>query len=278
MGSDTAILVVISDLHLNSTVALCPPAVALDDGGTYRPSKIQRQLWRWWLDSWEQVKATVEREKAELYVVVNGDVVEGYHHRWTQLISSNPADQERMAITVLDPVAQMADHLFFVRGTQAHAGRSAHWEETLADDLGAESDTETGTASWWHLKFKLGGVKFSIAHHRPIAKLPWTMGGPANRLAAHIVYKYAKRGWKRPDVVVRSHGHKIDDSSKTHPVKVICAPAWQSSTEFINKIDPDSFADVGSLLFVCRDGRYDWRWIGENQYLWAEPKLWRKKS
>jgi hypothetical protein len=278
MDDDVAIVTVISDLHINSTVALCPPAVALDDGGSYKPSRIQRQLWRWWLDSWEQVEATVKREKAALYVVVNGDVMEGYHHRWTQLISTNPADQKRMAVSVLDPVAQMADHLFFVRGTEAHAGRGAHWEETLAEDFGAEPDEATGTASWWHLRLKAGGVLFSIAHQRRISTLPWTHGGPANRLAAKIVYDYGKWARRRPDVVVRSHGHKIDNSSKTHPVLVVFTPAWQAATEYINRIDPDSLADIGSLLFVCRAGTVDWRWIGENQYVWTEPRPWQKRA
>lgn len=52
---------VVSDLHVNSTVGLCPASgVRLDDGGTYMPSNSQVWLWERWLETWSIVV-----EKAE---------------------------------------------------------------------------------------------------------------------------------------------------------------------------------------------------------------------
>jgi len=51
-----AILVATGDLHINSTVALCYPAVTLDDGGTYRASAPQRWIWRKWIEYWQEIK------------------------------------------------------------------------------------------------------------------------------------------------------------------------------------------------------------------------------
>lgn len=41
-------LVVISDTHIGDGLALCPPRCTLDDGGEYRQSGPQRELWRNW--------------------------------------------------------------------------------------------------------------------------------------------------------------------------------------------------------------------------------------
>jgi hypothetical protein len=46
------LLVLTGDLHVNSTVALCPPTVELDDGGTYHHSRTQAWIWNRWIDFW----------------------------------------------------------------------------------------------------------------------------------------------------------------------------------------------------------------------------------
>jgi hypothetical protein len=250
------VVAVVADTHINSTVGLCPPAVNLDDGGTYQASEAQMGLWRAWNSYWERVDELAKGHT--LYVVVNGDAVEGFHHGSTQVVSANEADQDRMALEIFEPVARKAARLFFVRGTPAHAGKSAGREEMLAKDLGAEPDEVTGTASWWHLPLMAEGVLFSFAHHRRQTTLPWTHGGAANRLAAQTVYAYATSGDRRPDVVVRSHGHRFDESSRLHPVKVVFTPAFCLATEFVHRIAPDALADVGGLIFTCREGAFEW--------------------
>ena len=42
------LVVATADQHVNSTVGLCPPAVTLDDGGTYRASELQLLQWSYW--------------------------------------------------------------------------------------------------------------------------------------------------------------------------------------------------------------------------------------
>jgi hypothetical protein len=40
-------LLLVANLHINSTTGLCPPdGIELDDGGRYLPSKPQRWLWQ----------------------------------------------------------------------------------------------------------------------------------------------------------------------------------------------------------------------------------------
>ena len=39
------VVALVSDLHCNSTTALCPPVVNLDDRGQYHAGPIQRAIW-----------------------------------------------------------------------------------------------------------------------------------------------------------------------------------------------------------------------------------------
>jgi hypothetical protein len=44
-------ILVISDTHINSTVALCKPSVQLDDGQEVKISRAQRWFWENWLSA-----------------------------------------------------------------------------------------------------------------------------------------------------------------------------------------------------------------------------------
>ena len=56
MTNERTVVAIAGDLHVNSTVAVCPPVVMLDDGGEYRASKPQRWLWREWVKFWGAVR------------------------------------------------------------------------------------------------------------------------------------------------------------------------------------------------------------------------------
>ncbi|GAF68288.1 unnamed protein product, partial [marine sediment metagenome] len=73
-------LIVVSDLHCGCRLGLChPKGVYLDDGGTYLPSKIQKKVWKWWREFWDEWVPTITRgEPWDL--VVNGDALDGVHH------------------------------------------------------------------------------------------------------------------------------------------------------------------------------------------------------
>ena len=204
--------------------------------------------------------------KAECWCVFNGDIADKDRHRGVQVVTRNEATITKLTLAALDPALPVCDSLFFTRGTPAHTGKSSYLEEWLAEDLEAVQDDETGNHSWWELPIDVNGVYFHIAHHRRTTRLPWTMGGAANRLAAHLVYEYAKCNERRPDVVIRSHGHTVDESSITHPIKVIFTPAWQLRTEFTRRIALESLSDIGGLVFICRDNGYTWQWIGKDSY------------
>lgn len=260
--SDRPVLIaVVSDLHAGSTVGLCPArSIRLDDGGTYRPSKAQRWLWQGWRDYWDDVARTRDALGAELYVVLNGDAVDGAHHGTTQIVSGNLDVQGAVARACLAVPKKLGpDRWFVVRGTEAHVGPSAQAEEALARHLKAEKDTDVGTWSWWHLRMQIQGRLLDFAHHGRTGYRSWTRWNATQLLAADIALTHLQDRETPPDLCIRSHFHRYADSYDSQPVRVIQTPAWQLATAYVHKRAPESLADVGGLLIALRDGQIDVR-------------------
>lgn len=259
--SRPVVIAITSDHHAGSTVALCPPRIGLDDGGAYEASTAQRWLWDGWTTFWTRVAEVRRETKGQLYQVFNGDLVDGNHHGTTQILSGNPNAQAAVLTACMKlPLALTPDRLFFIRGTDAHVGQSACAEERIADGLrrdkrpvvGCEA---TGTASHWHLKLDVQGVRFDFAHHGRVGTRPWTKPNVTANLAAEIFYDHAATGQPHPHLAIRSHMHQWVDTHDQHPVRVIQTPAWQLATSFIHRIAPGKLADVGGIICVVDGGQ-----------------------
>ena len=85
-------LIAVSDLHINSSVAICPPRVQLDDGGTYHPSPGQR----WLNECFADFQARVNELKGVKVLMLCGDMGElDVKRRSNQLITTNKATIQR---------------------------------------------------------------------------------------------------------------------------------------------------------------------------------------
>lgn len=252
----TTVVAIVGDIHANSTVAVCPPSIALDDGGQYRGSDAQRWIWRQWRAYWATVAE--RREGKRLIVILNGELADDNYHPTTQLITKNPADMLRLSAEVLAPALSLLaedDRVYVTRGTEAHSGPSAHLDETVAQDIGATGPDDE-RASWWRLRLLVEGVRFDIAHHPPGGggRLPWTRGNFANRLAAMTVFEAADRGERAPHLFVRGHVHRPDDSYDRFATRALVLPSWQLTTSFGHRIGGDPLP-VGGVIVTCDKGQ-----------------------
>jgi len=253
------LVVIVSDMHINSMLGLCKRSVNLDEGGTYRANAAQLFILDSWLLFWSTIKRKKKRKK--LTVVINGDAIEFHQkHRTNQIITTNKAVAVNMAIDILEPVASMADYLFFLRGTEAHVGHSGEGEELLADDLGAVRCEATNTASWYQLRAKFGDVTFDIQHHGTMGNLPHTSPNAANKLAFMSAYEHGEWGERAPRVAVRSHMHRKADSGGNYPTLGIFTPCWQYPTAYISRIGAGGkMPCIGGVWFEIRKGELiDW--------------------
>jgi hypothetical protein len=224
------------------------------------------------------LKLIVKKEKALLYEVFHGDAVEGQHHGSTQVASGNPNAQAAIITACMAiPLALKPDKMFWVRGTETHVGQSASAEERIADGLRRDKrpvigDPDTGMASWWHLRMEVNGVLIDVAHHGRTGQREHTRASQAVLHAHDILLSHVKNGDRPPDLCIRGHYHKFNDSHDACPVRVITTGAWQLQTSHVHKVAADSVADIGGLIVVVRDGQYE---VEKVQFKASRGPLWR---
>lgn len=269
---------VVGDVHAGGATAICPPKISLDDGGDYVASRAQLWLWQCWGDFWKRVDHVRKQERAKLYQIYGGDLIEGSHHGTTQILSGNPNAQAAVVNACMAiPLALKPDKIFMVRGTEAHVGQSASAEERIADGLRRDKrpivgDPETGTASWWHLRMEVSGLLIDVAHHGRTGHREHTRGNAANLHAHDILLSHIKTGDKVPDLCLRAHYHRFNDSFDMCPVRVVTNGAWQLKTGFVHKIAADTIADIGGLIVTIRDGKYS---VEKVQFRASRGAVWR---
>lgn len=232
-------LIVLSDIHAGCQFALCPPGVKLDGGGGYTLSPSQEKLWTLW-NEYFWVKWVPKVTRGEPFaVVINGDSMDGRHHKSTTQISQNIKDQILIAKQILEPIVKLCNGNFYMtRGTSVHVGEAAENEETLARELGAipdEHDHHARDELW----IQIGDCLSHIIHH---IGTTGSMSYETTALMKEYAESCAEAGrWNlpTPDVVCRSHRHryaKVEVPSEKGYGICVTTPAWQMKTPFVWRI------------------------------------------
>jgi hypothetical protein len=267
-------LVVVSDIHAGCRLALCgPKEIALDDGGAYEPSSLQLKLWDMWQFFWNEW--VPDATHGEPYgIVINGDAIEGNHHRSVTQISHNPEDQRRIAVNLIEPLHKKCDgQLWMVRGTEAHVGGSANDEENIAKAVGAIPNAE-GQYARWDLWKTIGPGK--LAHFLHHIGTTGSQAYEATAVHKELVEEFVEAGrWRRqpPDVIVRSHRHRHfetviatgEGGASTGRAIAVITPAWQGKTPFVWRV-------AGGRLSTPQFGGICLRYAHDR--LFCDSKVW----
>ena len=105
-------VIVVSDLHVNSTTAVCLRRFNLDDGGSYYASPIQRELYKYWKNFVSD--ATKITEGFKRIIVFNGDIGElDTKKRSNQLITINKSTILRMVYDLIEPLRPAVDMIVY---------------------------------------------------------------------------------------------------------------------------------------------------------------------
>jgi hypothetical protein len=233
-------LVVVSDTHCGCRLGLCPPEpIPLDDGGVYLHSNMQARVWEWWREFWDEWVPDVCRGEP-FAIVVNGDALDGVHHRAVTQVSQNLADQARIARAVFEPLLDLCNgQLFWIRGTEAHVGPSAQEEERLAEALGAIPN-EQGQHARQELYLRLGGKTLvHLAHHIGTTGSMHYESTALMRELAEAYVESGRWGLDPPSVAVRSHRHRNAEVrvQTSKGFATVCTTAgWQLKTPFAYRI------------------------------------------
>lgn len=271
-------VITVSDLHTNSTVGLCTPTVNLDDGGTYTASRTQRWLWDNWCAMWRMLDKQYPAPDWRRVVIFNGDMGElDTKRRSVQLISPNKATIQAIVLDTIQPAIEWARDVYVVRGTPAHVGKSAWLEEAIAHDLSnAVKFSETGAASWWHIRGTFDSVRVDIAHHANMGGQPWTRINAAPRLGAKILWQYEiERHQPAPQLVIRSHNHYCVNA-QMNGTQIWFTPAWTVLTEHGYRSGYENdIAHIGAVVAECDSGS-----VKVNKIMYemkGERRVWQTK-
>ena len=264
------IVVCVGDTHCGSTVGLCPPeGLELDDEGLYLPSKAQNWLWNNWEEAWGKVKSVKRKNrKAKLHLILNGDLIDGDHHRTTQIATGLTGVHMRCAMESLRvPLALKPNTIHVLRGTPSHVGRAGGSEEGIARALKAASwpvvgDPDTGMKSSYSRVIQVGNTRFDIKHHGRMGRRAHTKGPYMRWFAQDIFFNHMMDGDDPPDVAIRSPFHQFADSGRIHKIKTraVALPAWQLATEYVHRV-AESLADIGLVWFEVDDDDYDMKTV-----------------
>ena len=221
-------------------------------------------MWCVWRDFWDDF--VPEATRGDQYsLIINGDSVDGRHHKSTTQVSQNLADQFKIAHAIVRPLVEnpLCSKLFWIVGTEAHVGESGESEELLALSLGAIPSTTNQyvrQTMWGFVGGEKDGCLCHFAHHIG------TTGSShyeASAINKELTEHFAEAGrWnsRAPDIVVRSHRHRCAEfrmpTSRGYGISVV-TPGWQGKTPFITKIPGGRQAvpQIGGL--VIRQGRHD---------------------
>ena len=258
-------IVVISDLHVGSTLALCPEdGLQVSDGGRYLPNKFQTTLWKFWKDFWGDFVPRQVAGAESVTLVVNGDPVEGLHHQQVGIVTNNLNFQEEGAIRVLNTIPTIIkfDHKYLVRGTEAHSEPGNQSDERLGKGIGCEQN-EIGEYSTWQLWLEVNNILIQFAHHIGVTNSAAAeSSAPMRELVAGLV-EASQWGRSTPRLFVRSHRHRfipVSIPSKDGRITCVITPAWQLRTNLVERIDRIRMPSIGGIVFkIGNEGEIDIR-------------------
>jgi len=243
-------LVFISDIHSGSDEAILQPGFVTEKGG----EPVGRSpLSAWFYDCWVQGHAWLgELLEPQTYgLVINGDCIEGNHHRTTEIWSPDPRNHAKAAKELLAPVAERAAKRYMVRGTDCHVGGV---ENSIADFLKAEKNPDHGQPYWDHLRLVACGVPLSVRHHFPATSRSYLEASQHSIQLGNAVNESVRAGWTAPRVVVGAHRHRTGHFCDGNRLTVVTG-AWQGLTRHGHKVVPDGIPCPSIYVLDWRDMR-----------------------
>lgn len=239
-------VLVVSDLHCGSTVALCPPGFDTEEGQTIGLSDWQAWMWDRWR---ELIGYTKERYGKLDALIVNGDAIDGDHHRTMQVWSKNLGDHLRAAHHCLQPLAELAERVYVVLGTEVHTHGLEH---ALANLLAAERQSKARPA-FDRLELSIGGNLLVTVHHMPTTSRAWLRGNALGMELANHRLHAAEVGARIPDVLCLAHRHQFG-AYTDHAGSVFATPSWQGPTRYVYRVAPAARWQVGAVFLELEPG------------------------
>jgi hypothetical protein len=232
----------VSDIHCGSDVAMVPTKLRLECGREIGHGSNRHQAWLYqsWLDM--QKRFHTVRKGAPYVLTINGDAIEGIHHRSDEVVAAKFKEHLQIALDVLGPLAEKAAEVYIIKGTECHTG---DWEEVLRRELRLPRPA----ANHWH--YEVNGCLVDARHHMPVTSRKHLEASALSIEMANYLSNAICSDLPQPRVFLRGHRHihGIYSDGKS----MICVTGgWQFLTRHGNKVVPGSVSRPSAILL-------DWR-------------------
>lgn len=262
-------VLVVSDLHVGSSTALCSESPVIADlNTTYKPNKLQKTFFKAWKDMIKSLGGSVD------LLVINGECIDGANKKqlgqqsWTTNIDDMMNDAKKLIEMI--PYKQV----LILRGSGYHEQvDGTNFEEIMADKLrdcikykayGGEGKTD------YFAFVKIYGKTFNFTHHIGFSKSEAYRTTALAREMVGMHFQHDKLG--RADIMVRSHVHYFTHVEFTH-THGCTTPAWKYPDSHLFRGGlAGTTADIGSVMFtIYPNGDVDFdKFIAEIDY---KPKV-----
>jgi hypothetical protein len=187
-------------------------------------------------------------------LVVNGDAIDGYHHKTTQVISTDTGDHVECAIHILRDMVARANKTFFIKGTECHTHNT---ETVLGKALKTEINPETKLPSWDKLYMDVAGVRCVFRHHIGTSTRRGLAGTQLSMQLSEEQVEAANAGEPIPRVLCCAHRHKFGMYQDNNGLCLVSAP-WQGLSRFAWKVVPTARTNPGIYAL-------DWRGLKDGE-------------
>lgn len=237
LGKITDVLF-ISDPHFGSDVAPMPTpnAITLTNGEGNSQNPLQAQMHEVWMEHTKQALADLKCRR--FLLVLNGDVIEGSHHRSDEALAKVD-DHVLIAQWYLKPLYDACENAVMVYGTDCHTGRK---ENSIAKHFGRKflgnPDISTQKAMD-AVEIEVHGCLYNILHHMPCTSKSYLEAGALSSVIGDSRNQHARNGRRMPDVWLRAHRHTCGYYCDGRGLIAVNG-AYQFKTRHGNKVVPDS--------------------------------------
>ena len=268
-------LLPIADTHTGSTTALHPYVrkdktgkyvSLLELGGwfysnrpNYMPDALQVRMWEFF----EKCLSSVAefRKNTSLFILVDGDAIDGDHHGTHQLITQEVSEQDETHVELMEYVKyrlgfDRGDQIAYVLGTNVHVGVE---EEKIAKFLDAYQ-YPGGNYCASFLTLELNGVLIWAYHKGVSAGQGHNRGNACILKMKQIYYQCLQDGNSVPELIITGHTHDYYHATWTAPnginMQYVILPSWQDKTRFVTDNMATNKNKVGMVtITITKEGR-----------------------
>ena len=241
--------VVLSDLHIGSTVGLWPEGFTSNEGVPVGQNDVQKWLYEKWHLTQEWIKQTTNGEPYAL--ILNGDLVEGIVKKSLQVMTADTSDQVTACLQVLEHVITKAAKTYIVLGTETHTRND---EYRIGAVLKTERDPNTGMYAFTDLHLSINGCYGVARHHIGTAGSPYLEAGGLGRAMNTEIMEAARSG-QIPRWFARAHRHRHGVVKDGNALMVVTG-GWQLLTRFGHKVVPAASCQPSAVILDWRNEAY----------------------